>query len=255
MNDEFYIGWQPRATTSVSRPVRRVIVCLLLAALLVPALLAIAQRTIGAAVFEWGDEKHFSGIFRAWPYPHLLVVRPNGLGKPVTFSSYFLVAPLKYGLSPEVLAPFDGKFVTLQGALIYRGNQTMIEVSSESIAVDKSKSMAWRLPQAIPLGQQTLTGEIVDSKCYFGAMNPGQLAPHRVCAIICIRGGIPPVLVVSQTNGPPLYLLLASAAGKPVNQQVLGYVAEPVEITGQVESQDGLLVLCADPESYRRPSH
>src|SRR6266513_1903853 len=87
----------------------------------------------------------------------------------------------------------------------------------------------------VRLGQQTLVGEIVDSKCYLGVMNPGQLTTHRACAIRCISGGIPPVLLVRQKDGPAIYLLLVSADGKPVNRQVLNMVAEPVEITGDVE--------------------
>ena len=104
----------------------------------------------------------------------------------------------------------------------------------------------------VKLGRQTLKGEIVDSKCYLGVMNPGQLLPHRACAIRCISGGIPPVLLVRQTNGAATYLLLVSAAGRPVNQQVLDLVAEPVQITGEVERQGRLLILRADPSTYRR---
>ena len=92
----------------------------------------------------------------------------------------------------------------------------------------------------------------MDSKCFLGVMNPGQLAPHRACAIRCISGGIPPVLLVRQQDGAALYLLLVSAAGQPVNQQVLDLVAEPVQITGEVERQGDLLILRADPSTYRR---
>jgi hypothetical protein len=83
-------------------------------------------------------------------------------------------------------------------------------------------------------------------------MNPGQLTPHRACAIRCISGGIPPVLLLRSQNGPAVYLLLVSANGKPVNQQVLDYVAEPVEITGEVERQGDFLILRADPAAYLR---
>jgi hypothetical protein len=83
-------------------------------------------------------------------------------------------------------------------------------------------------------------------------MNPGALLPHRACAIRCISGGIPPVLLVRQSDGPPLYLLLVSRDGKPVNKQVLNLVAEPVEITGEVERQGELLILRADPATYQR---
>jgi len=94
----------------------------------------------------------------------------------------------------------------------------------------------------------------VDSKCFLGVMNPGQLAPHRACAIRCISGGCPPVLLVRRERGPPLYLLLVSAGGASVNKQVLDLVAEPVEITGEIEQQGDLLILRADPRTYRRVS-
>jgi len=107
-------------------------------------------------------------------------------------------------------------------------------------------------PQTISLGKQTLVGEIVDSKCFLGVMNPGQLTPHRACAIRCISGGVPPVLLVRQKDGPAAYLLLVSTDGKPVNKAVLNLVAEPVEITGEVQRQGELLILRADPSTYRR---
>jgi len=108
------------------------------------------------------------------------------------------------------------------------------------------------LPKAVSLGIQTFEGEIVDSKCYIGVMNPGQLIAHRACAILCVKGGIPPVLVVRSKEGPAGYLLLASAEGKPLNQQVLDYIAEPVQATGELKYYDGLLVLCTDPAGIRR---
>src|SRR6266511_5317835 len=97
------------------------------------------------------------------------------------------------------------------------------------------------------LGEHTLVGEIVDSKCYLGVMNPGALTPHRACAIRCISGGIPPVLLVRRSNGPALYFLLVSREGQPVNKEVLNLGAEPVEITGEVEREGNLLILRADP--------
>ena len=252
MNDEFYIGWETKATPGIGKTVRRAVVALLLIALLLAVALAISQRMIGASVFEWGNVKIFSGILQATPYPHLLVPRPGNADGQSHFSTYYLVAPWKFGLKPETIAPFDGKSVTLKGTLIYRGDQTMIEVAENSIQLEKTNSTSVALPKIISLGRQTLTGEIVDSKCFLGVMNPGQLTPHRACAIRCISGGIPPVLLVRQENGPPIYLLLVSADGKPVNQQVLDLIAEPVEIIGEVERQGELLVLHADPATYRR---
>ena len=75
--------------------------------------------------------------------------------------------------------------VTLKGTLIYRRNQTMIETKPEWIHANEKTSAPAAVPQAIALGRQTLTGEIVDSKCFMGVMNPGQLAPHRACDALC----------------------------------------------------------------------
>jgi len=128
----------------------------------------------------------------------------------------------------------------------------MVEALPDSIQVASEQSPSPTGPETIDLGRQTLIGEIVDSKCFLGVMNPGQLIPHRACAIRCISGGVPPVLLVRQKNGPAIYLLLVSADGKPVNQQVLDMVAEPVQITGEVERQGDFLILRADPSTYRR---
>ena len=251
MNDEFYIGWEAKAAPGIGNGVRRTVVILLGLVIGLGLALAAAQRMIGVSVFEWGTQKKFSGILQAQPYPHLLVPRPGNVDGRPQFSTYYLVAPWKFGLRPEAVAAFEGKPVTLKGTLIYRGNQTMVEVQPDTIQQIQSLPKAV-LPTAIPLGRQTLIGEIVDSKCFLGVMNPGQLTPHRACAIRCISGGVPPVLFVRQKDGPAIYLLLVSADGKPVNKQVLNLVAEPVEITGEAERQGELLILRADPSTFRR---
>ena len=105
---------------------------------------------------------------------------------------------------------------------------------------------------SILLGRGTFVGEIVDSKCHFGVMNPGTAKPHRACAIRCISGGIPPVLMVRHREGAIHYFFLVSSTGAPVNKLVLDLVAEPVEITGEVERHGDVLLLKADPASYRR---
>ena len=251
MKEEFYIGWEARASLGIVKRLRRTVFVLLLFSALAPIGLAVSQRMIGRSVFEWGTTKSFSGILQTRPYPHLLVPRPGSVNSLSDCSTYYLVAPWKFGLKNEAVAPLDGKPVTLKGTLIYRDNQRMIETKPEWIQASEETS-AVSLPQAIRLGRETLVGEIVDSKCFLGVMNPGQLIPHRACAIRCISGGIPPVLLVRQKEGPPAYFLLISADGTPVNEQVLDLIAEPVEITGEVERQANLFILRADTATYRR---
>lgn len=251
MNDDFYIGWEARGAPGIRKTVRNSALMLFLLSALVSGLLAVSQRMIAQSVFEWGSSKSFSGILQTQPYPHLLVPRPGNTRALPKFSTYYLVAPWKFGLDGESIAPFNGKAVTLKGTLIYRGNQTMVETKPEWIQVSDDRS-APSPPTSVRLGRQTLVGEIVDSKCFLGVMNPGQLTPHRACAIRCISGGVPPVLLVRQKQGPAVYLLLVSSEGRPVNLHLLDKVAEPVEVTGEVERQGDWLILRADPATYRR---
>jgi hypothetical protein len=251
--DEFYIGWQGQAPKTIGSHVRKAVFFLLLLATVLSVVLVLMQGTIGKAVFEWGTIKSFSGILCTHPYPHLRVARPGKSSN--TLSAYYLVAPFKFGLKPETLEAFDGKPVSLKGTLIYRGNQTMIEVRPESLQPATEAAQLNTLAAGNEtLGHQTLVGEIVDSKCYLGVMNPGQLTPHRACAVRCISGGIPPVLLVRPKTGPPLYFLLVSGDGHAVKKEVLDMVAEPVQVTGDVERQGELLVLRADPKTFRRVS-
>ena len=252
MSDEFYIGWAAKAAPGSGKTVRRTVIGLLILSILAAGVLAWAQRMIAVSVFEWGTVKKFSGVLKLQPYPHLLVPRPGDSGTQPGFSTYYLVAPFKFGLDGNKLSQLDGQMILLQGTLIYRGSQTMVEALPDSIKAAGEPAAAWSRTEPIALGRQTLTGEIVDSKCFLGVMNPGQLLPHRACAIRCISGGVPPVLLVRQKDGPAVYLLLVSSEGKPVNQQVLNLVAEPVKITGEVERQGDWLILRADPTTYRR---
>lgn len=77
------------------------------------------------------------------------------------------------------------------------------EVVPETIARTTGAGASAKHPIGayLELGETTLKGEIVDSKCYLGVMNPGNLKAHRACAINCIQGGVPPVLLVRDGGG------------------------------------------------------
>jgi len=106
----------------------------------------------------------------------------------------------------------------------------------------------------ISLGTVRLRGEIVDSKCYLGVMNPGNGKVHRDCAVRCISGGAPPVFVARDASGETQVLLLVGSDGRALNREVLSFVAEPVEISGEVVRSGSNLILKADPSRFRRDS-
>jgi hypothetical protein len=146
----------------------------------------------------------------------------------------------------------DGRSVRLEGSLVFRNGETMIEVVEDSIVEAPNVSVVQAPRASEELGTVTLVGEIVDSKCYLGVMNPGSTKPHRACAVRCIAGGIPPLLVVRGDAGTTTTMLLVSQEGRAVNQDVLDMIAEPVELTGRLVRDGDRLVLWADPSTYKR---
>ncbi|MBS1791981.1 MAG: hypothetical protein JST85_30020 [Acidobacteria bacterium] len=236
---EFYIGYLPKAPQGIAAVTKRAAIGLLALAAIIAVTLVFGQHRFSASFFEFGHVREFEGVVREWPIP-LLVVEHK---------SFALVAEGKHGAKP-LISSLDGKTIKLRGTLIHRDKTEMIEVVAGSIqGVGQPPPLEETFED---LGTHTLAGEIVDSKCYLGVMNPGHTKPHRECAALCIRGGIPPMFVVQDANGRRVTLWLVSDKSEPVNQQVLDFVAEPVEITGQVSRIGDQLYFNASPTTYKR---
>src|SRR4051812_33737737 len=179
----FYVGYSPKAPTDLASFVRRVVSAMLLLVAMLGPLLIISQQRFGASAFEWQQVRTFQGVVQESPYPTLLVRRPGIANPGEEFSRYLLVGVGKHGASSE-MSKFDGNTVSLQGKLIYRDGQTLIEVMPASVSVVNSNPS--KATKARYLGKVSLQGEIVDSKCYLGVMNPGHGKVHRDCAVRCI---------------------------------------------------------------------
>src|SRR5262249_9683062 len=147
----------------------RVVVAALLVAGIGSALaIAAFQNPFAASVFEFGQPRVFEGTVELDPYPTLVVARPGRAE--ARASRYLLVGEGKHGANP-VVAAYQGQTVRLKGMLIYRDGRTMIEVLGGSVTPTGAPRPDETTP--VNLGQLDLTGEIVDSKCYLGVMNPG----------------------------------------------------------------------------------
>jgi hypothetical protein len=192
--------------------------------------------------------KDFEGTIRARPVPFLLIEKPEKNNGLPTFERLPLVATGKHGFDAD---GFDDRRVKLKGTLIYRDNLQMIEVADGT--VEKSSESLFPVEEKPEsLGKFTLQGEIVDSKCYLGVMNPGQTKPHRDCAALCLRGGIPPLFIVKDLSGNVSELWLISDKGASVNQAILDFVAEPLEISGEVSRVGDQLFFKIDPPQINR---
>jgi hypothetical protein len=246
-DDDFYVGYLPSAPASVARRVRAAVVAILALVAGVALLLVAAQRRLDGRLFEFGRTREFRGELWLDPQPTLAVTRP---GEGAGVSRYLLVGPGKHG-ARELVAGFAGQRVRLRAQLISRGPETALEVEPGSVELEGTGALA---PAVTALGTRTLRGEIVDSKCHFGVMNPGEGKSHKDCAIRCISGGAPALLRARDASGETRYFLLAGPDGRALGRELLEFVAEPVEITGSVERHDSVYVLRADPRAIRRLS-
>lgn len=247
MNDEFYIGYLPKAPAGLARTVKRTVAAVLLGAVALAAILVVAQNPFPASVFEFGINRTFEGTIQLRPYPALLVGRPGTTEQNASFSHYLLVAPGKHG-ADELVTPFDRQRVKLEGQLIYRDTNAMIEVRPGSIL---AFGEAQASTVAEDLGEAMLTGEIIDTKCYFGVMNPGAGKVHRECAARCISGGIPPAFLARNTA--QVYLLI-DTTGRALDRRVMKFAAEPMTIHGRAAKVGDTFFLVISPEELSRKS-
>lgn len=249
-NDDFYIGYLEKAPAPVRRFTLWIVSGITLIALAVAVLLVVSQRPFYPNTFEFLQYRTFTGTLHAHPYPVLQVLRPGLAGELPAYSYLYLVNEGKFG-AQDLATAYDGQRVSFEGALIYRDDQVMVEIKQGTLVPITNLGPARAAAQR-SLGTFTLSGEIVDSKCFLGVMNPGSTKPHRSCATRCISGGVPPLFVVKARDETTRYLLLQNNAGDAVHSLVLDKVAEPLEITGEVFQQDDLLILRSDPSTYRR---
>ena len=214
--------------------------------MIVATVLAVSQMPFARSYFEFGNLREFQGTLMSDGYPRLLVRRPGQADASKITSEYLLVAPGKHG-ADTLIRGFAGKEVRLRGQLIYREARTMIEVEPGSIMV--VNSVPATETQVVDLGPVTLTGEIVDSKCYLGVMNPGSGKVHRDCASRCLSGGIPP-LFVEQKSGKQF--VVVARGGEPIPyESIKAFIAEPLTITGELLQKGDIESLEIEPQGLR----
>lgn len=247
--DELFVGWAPALPAAEQRVVRRAVPAVAALAIVAPLAVSLARTPLAPATFEYGVKRHFRGVVHAAPVPVLVVADGDG-GRAAqdAGSTLLLVAPGKHG-AEDLARAHDRELVEVDGSLAHRDGQTTLEVVPDSIVA--------RAPRAadvppVPLGELRLAGEIVDTKCHLGVMNPGDGKTHRGCAARCISGGIPPALRVRDRDGRERLFLLVGPRGESIAAALLPFVAEPVEIAGRGERRGDLLVLYADPAAVRR---
>ncbi len=262
-NSDFYIGWQAQAPASITHHIKRVLGLLFAIMIVIGLLLARNQKKFSTANFEFGSLTQVTGFYFNKPVPSIKVEHGTDRFGNKTYVTIPLVGFGKFGaegvmdvLQKEQGTSLNQKELTLRGTLLYNDGKLLMQIDANDqplITVGKMADIA-SIPVQKEIGTVKFRGEIVDPKCFFGVMKPGEGKVHKDCAIRCIRGGIPPVLRVQNEKGEANYYLLVGPHGEKMNEAVKDLVAEPVEIEARAVQQGDWIILYTGKEKMKQIS-
>ena len=214
-------------------------------------ILALMQDDPGNGRFDFRrGYQSLEGILVVDPYPvlHTFPDQDNPNGQAIILSG-----PGKNGVITHA-RPYDGQRVTVGGVFILRDDILMLQVNHRRgplspVTVTADQSIHHSPSPQLDPDRVRLDGEIVDGKCYAGAMRPGVRKAHMSCANLCLIGGIPPLFVTLTPNGTYDYFLLANQEGYALSEQIYDYVSLLVSVEGIIEQHGNLRVFRIDPET------
>ena len=240
---DLYVGYLP--TPARHRKFLIVAVpALLLGMVAIAFVMTTGQRDPGATTLLTNGPGSWTGTAFLEPYPSL--VSDDG-------HTYLVVGSGKFGVADR-LAPFDGQRVVIDGVGQSRGGRRVIllGLEAESARADTSERAPAPIPASTGTRSVTLRGEILDAKCYTGAMKPGDGKGHKACAILCVQGGISALFTSSGLDEAHTLPLLRVDGSTDIPPTVLELIGEPVEIEGTLRTVGTLPVLDVQAASIRR---
>ena len=236
--DPFYVGYLP-APEPHRKFVSRLVTLMAIWLISVSIIMVLTMRSPGHAVWDISNEKQWTGTLLEHPYPMLLPDEENQT------APLLVVNMGKFGAHDRLANAFNHR-VTLRGYELRREGRTLIELASsdDAIAILAPADPSTRTAQPVSITKEIqLVGEIIDGKCYLGAMKPGDGFGHRSCAALCLRGGLPPMFVAESDAGKVLYPLLVVDGSSTLDESVLQNVARRVRITASISTFANLPVL------------
>jgi hypothetical protein len=230
-DDPLFIGWSDELAAPTRRQMLTAGFGLVAGAGLLGAGLGAMAPAPGPGVWDQGRKLAVTGTIYPDPYLHLLTEDLGDGPKPV-----FLVGPGKDRIHVRPALTFTGAAVT--GTMIERGEHAMMAV--EGIYPDPAPGRVRPGPER-DLGDVVLVGEILDAKCWFGAMRPGHGKTHKACAALCARGGLPLAFAERErcAEGKAGFLFL-NERGHAFGPEIIPWVADPVSIRARIIEVAGL---------------
>jgi hypothetical protein len=238
--DDFYVAYRP-APPRLRRFARIAAVVIILSVAAIAALAASRQRDPGTGTWNLAGTDVIEGTFLASPSP-MIVTEPKA-------HAILLVGEGKVaaaGLNSALV----GRRVSAWGHLVRRGELSLLELTGglqDAGPASEPDAPASKTDELVEL-----TGEIIDPKCYAGAMKPGDGKPHKACAVLCLRGGIPPVFLADDGRS---YLVVDDSGRQLAGQALeplIPFVADRVRARAKVWELAGQPCVTIDVSSIKR---
>ena len=203
----------------------------------------IAMRNPGSATWNTNDTVTLTGRIRDDGAPVLITEEGE---------TVLIVRDSKLGA-------FDGPTregpATISGFILERDGRRMIEITQGESDRLGSRPVHERIDRAFPrTSPVTIRGEILDAKCFLGAMKPGDGKAHKACATVCIRGGIPAAMRIRRPDGTETLALVVGLGFAPLPASLEPFIADPIEIDGAMFRIGDMDAIAVDPDSVRRVS-
>jgi hypothetical protein len=236
---EMFIGWSKQTPA----PDRRAMLVAALGLSVGAAALAYGlgelQNPPGAGTWNQNGVHDWSGFLLRDPYPMLRMFNHDGAEQIA-----LLCASGKIGLQDRIPPSLAG-FVTLKASPIRRGENLMLAAADDANWIRPANAPGDQPPlPMVDLGPVMLTGEILDAKCWFGAMSPGFGKTHKACAALCLHGGLPLAFCAGSDCAAsvraPLFL---NEHGAPHGSGIVPFAADPVAVQGRLVQIGGLAQL------------
>ena len=177
MNNEFYIGWMPKAPASFARHTRKTLLVLLTGVIAAGIVLSLFQKKFSSGNFEFGVLTNVKGVYFNEPVPLIKVINGRDIFGQLSYITVPLLGFGKMGAAGVMAAierekkiSLHQKEITLRGTLLYNDGKLLLQVDSNENPVTAIGAIAATglFPEKRDLGKMTIKGEIVDPKCYFG---------------------------------------------------------------------------------------
>lgn len=249
-NEDFFIGWSAE-TPKVDRRFLIGLSTFLFAGAGAAAYgVAGRQDPVGPGGWDQADIREWRGIVIAEPYPMLRYRDADGAPRTALLGCLNKCAP------KLMIDQYRERAVLVRGSPIIRGQYLMIATDDFGRWIEPANPQAGdedlMFPDPEPLGSANLAGVILDTKCWFGAMRPGEGKVHKACAALCIKGGLPPGFFVKGPREQSQLLIMTDAQAGPVGPDVLPFVADPLRLNGELERRGDLVFLKTDPNTFAR---